>query len=63
MQLVNFREEEIGAKDSLSIGIRTFAIQADSILDGETQINTDGTIGKETLEKIYEIYALQNERT
>ena len=63
VQLVNFREEEIGAKDSLSIGIRTFAIQADSILDGETQVNTDGTIGKETLEKIYEIYALQNERT
>ena len=54
---------EIGAKDSLSIGIRTFAIQADSILDGETQVNTDGTIGKETLEKIYEIYALQNDRT
>ena len=63
VQLVNFREEEIGAKDSLSIGIRTFAIQADSILDGETQVNTDGTIGKETLEKIYEIYALQNDRT
>ncbi|MBQ9643169.1 MAG: hypothetical protein IJV26_03910 [Lachnospiraceae bacterium] len=63
VQMVNFREEEISTEDPLSINISTFAIQADSILDGETPLSTDGVIGKDTLEKIYEIYALQNDQT
>lgn len=60
VKLAHFIEEEIGTDDALSIDISTYAIQADHIISSGSELSTSGTISKDTLEKIYDAYVLQN---
>ena len=59
VQLKNIMEGEVAADQIREIRVRTYAIQASSILDGDTDLTQDLTA--EHLAKIYDIYLRQHD--
>ena len=60
IQLKELVEGSLPSGTEKSIKIDAYAIQADNILEGDTVVNTSGTLSAETLTKIYTIFVNQN---
>lgn len=60
VQIKNFIENEVTVGATKDVKVETYSIQADNIVDENGEIDTNGTIGHDTLKEIYDIYVKQN---